>query len=119
MTDVSPVFELAGISKAYGGLRPLRVRSLVVRQGAIVALTGLDAPAAEMLVNLLTGATLPETGEVRVLGRPTSAITDADEWLASIDRCSAKRFRPLADGTRCARGISLPSARHSPCQSKA
>jgi ABC-type lipoprotein export system ATPase subunit len=86
MTDVSPVFELAGISKAYGGLRPLRVRSLVVRQGAIVALTGLDAPAAEMLVNLLTGATLPETGEVRVLGRPTSAITDADEWLASIDR---------------------------------
>jgi ABC-type transporter Mla maintaining outer membrane lipid asymmetry ATPase subunit MlaF len=86
MSAGTPVFEIEGVSKAYGGLRPLRVQSLLVRETAVVALTGLDAPAAEMLVNLLTGATLPDTGEVRVFGRATSSITDADEWLASIDR---------------------------------
>jgi ABC-type uncharacterized transport system ATPase subunit len=86
MSDRAPVFELEGVTKAYGGLRPLRVLSLVVRATAVVALTGVDAPAAEMLVNLLTGATLPDTGEIRVFGRATSSITDADEWLASIDR---------------------------------
>jgi ABC-type uncharacterized transport system ATPase subunit len=86
MSDGTPVFELEGVSKAYGGLRPLRVHSLVVPSSAVVALTGVDAPAAEMLVNLLTGATLPDTGEIRVFGRATSSITDADEWLASIDR---------------------------------
>jgi predicted ABC-type transport system involved in lysophospholipase L1 biosynthesis ATPase subunit len=81
-----PVFALEGISKVYGGLRPLRVQSLVVPSGAVVALVGLDAPAAETLVNLLTGATLPDAGEVRVFGRATADITDADDWLGTIDR---------------------------------
>ncbi len=67
----APAFVLQDISKVYGGLRPLRVRSLVVPAGAVIALTGVDAPAAETLVNLLTGATLPDTGEVRVFGRAT------------------------------------------------
>ena len=85
-TGPAPAFVLQDISKVYGGLRPLRVRSLVVPAGAVIALTGVDAPAAETLVNLLTGATLPDTGEVRVFGRATSEITDADEWLTTVDR---------------------------------
>jgi ABC-type transporter Mla maintaining outer membrane lipid asymmetry ATPase subunit MlaF len=87
VTDAgTPVLELSGVTKAYGGLRPLRLQALKVPQGGVVAIAGFDAPAAEMLVNLVTGATLPETGEVRVFGRPTSSITDADEWLATVDR---------------------------------
>jgi len=81
-----PVFEIAGLSKKYGGLRPLRLRSLTVPHGQVVALVGFDAPAAETLVNLLTGATLPDEGEVRVFGRGTGDITDADDWLQTIDR---------------------------------
>jgi len=80
------VFEIAGVSKKYGGLRPLRLRSLTVPVGGLVALVGFDGPAAEMLVNLLTGATLPDEGEVRVFGRRTADITDADDWLQTIDR---------------------------------
>jgi ABC-type sugar transport system ATPase subunit len=82
----APVLELVGVTKAYGGLRPLRLQALRLPRGGVVALAGLDAPAAEMLVNLVTGATLPETGEVRLFGRLTSAITEADDWLKTVDR---------------------------------
>jgi ABC-type lipoprotein export system ATPase subunit len=39
-----------------------------------------------VLVNLVTGASLPDQGEVRVLGHRTADIVGGDEWLASLDR---------------------------------
>jgi len=81
-----PALELVSIIKEYHGLRPLRVRRLVVSAGEVVALEGLDAAAAEALTNLVTGATVPEQGTVRVLGADTTSIANADEWLTSLDR---------------------------------
>ena len=69
--------------KDYRGLRPLRIERLTLAAGEQVALLGFDQPAAEVFVNLITGATLPDPGEVRVLGRPTAAITDSADWLAA------------------------------------
>jgi ABC-type transporter Mla maintaining outer membrane lipid asymmetry ATPase subunit MlaF len=83
---VTPVLEIAGIQKSYQSLRPLRLQALTIAPGERVALSGLDAGAAEVLVNLVTGASLPDHGEVRVLGRPTSEIVDGDAWLSSLDR---------------------------------
>ena len=81
-----PVLELSGISKDYRGLRPLRIASLRVAAGEHVAILGFDQPSAEVFINLLTGATLPDAGEIRVLGRATSAITDSADWLSTVDR---------------------------------
>jgi ABC-type transporter Mla maintaining outer membrane lipid asymmetry ATPase subunit MlaF len=81
-----PLLEIRQVSKDYGALRPLRVRDLQVAPAAIVALLGLDAAAAEMFVNLVTGATLPDAGTVRVFGFDTAAITDGNEWLRTLDR---------------------------------
>jgi len=83
---VDPILEVRGLSKDYGGLRPLHIASLVVAPGERVAILGLDAQTAEVLVNLLTGATLPGDGDVRLFGRATSAITDSGDWLATLDR---------------------------------
>ena len=80
------VLELSSVSKAYGGLRPLRVRELRVARAEAVAIVGFDRVCAEVFVNLATGATLPESGDVRVFGRATSAIADSDDWLATADR---------------------------------
>jgi phospholipid/cholesterol/gamma-HCH transport system ATP-binding protein len=52
----------------------------------ITMLLGFDRPAAEVFVNLITGASLPDKGEVASLGRATSAIADSDEWLAFVER---------------------------------
>ena len=80
------VLEFTGTSKAYGGLRPLRIAELRVAAGDRVALLGFDQPSAEVFVNLATGATLPDAGEVRVFSRPTAAIDDSADWLATVDR---------------------------------
>jgi ABC-type branched-subunit amino acid transport system ATPase component len=82
----SAVLELSGVVKDYRGLRPLRIAVLSVAAGEHVALVGIDQVAAEVLINLITGATLPEAGDIRVFGRPTSAIADSADWLATVDR---------------------------------
>ena len=82
----SPVLALTDVVKAYGGLRPLRLKRLTVMPGECVAILGFDQPMAETFVNLATGASLPDAGSVEALGRPTSAIADSDEWLAFVDR---------------------------------
>jgi ABC-type transporter Mla maintaining outer membrane lipid asymmetry ATPase subunit MlaF len=77
--------ELRDVQKDYRTLRPLRVRALDLRVGESIALLGFDRAAAEVLVNLITAATVPDAGEVRVFGRPTASIQDAESWLSSLD----------------------------------
>ena len=84
--DSSDAVILKNVEKQYGGLRPLRVRDLRIPGGRVTMLIGLDRPAAEVFVNLMTGAALPETGEVITLGRPTQEIADSDEWLSFVER---------------------------------
>jgi ABC-type lipoprotein export system ATPase subunit len=86
MPSADVVLALHDVRKDYRGLRPLRVQNLDVRHGESVALLGLDRVAAEVLVNLVIGATLPDAGDVHSFGTPTRAVTDADEWLAGMHR---------------------------------
>jgi ABC-type branched-subunit amino acid transport system ATPase component len=101
MANDAPVLQLVNVRKQYQSLRPLRVNDLCVGRGERVALSGFDAGAAEVLVNLVTGASLPDEGDVRVLGRATSSIADGDEWLASLDGFGIVSPRAvLLDGAR-------------------
>ncbi len=84
MSDI--VLHLAGVSKDYRALRPLRIDQLIVEAAEPVAILGFDQAAAEVFVNLVTGATLPDRGDVTLFGRATSAIADSGEWLAFVDR---------------------------------
>jgi predicted ABC-type transport system involved in lysophospholipase L1 biosynthesis ATPase subunit len=83
---VTTVLDLHGVSRDYRGLRPLRIERLTVAAGGHVALLGLDHVSAEVFINLVTGATLPDAGHVHVFGRPTSDIADSADWLATVDR---------------------------------
>jgi predicted ABC-type transport system involved in lysophospholipase L1 biosynthesis ATPase subunit len=77
--------SVRGLVKNYAGLRPLRIQSLDMRPGQVVSIVGLDAQAAEVLVGLVTGALLPDAGEVRLFDRSTADVTDSDAWLAMLD----------------------------------
>jgi len=100
---VDPLVEIAGLSKSCGGRCPLRIAALSVGPAERVAIVGLDAAAAEVLVNLIIGAILPAEGEVRVFGRPTSVIADADDWLATLDRFGLVSPRAVLPGGFTAR----------------
>ena len=88
MPSTDGVIALRGVRKDYRGLRPLRVEHFELRQGECVALLGFDRVAAEVLVNLITGATLPDAGDVDVFGASTygskkSAVVEPTEPSAN------------------------------------
>ena len=104
-----PVLELTGVSRDYRGLRPLRIERLAVAAGEHVAILGLDQVTAEVFVNLVTGATVPDRGDVTIFGRPTSAIADSTEWLALVDRFGIVSERAvLLDGLTVIQNLSIP-----------
>jgi ABC-type polar amino acid transport system ATPase subunit len=92
------LIEVRGVTKHYGGLRPLRLAALELHEAERVAITGVDAPSAEILVNLLTGATLPDDGEITLFGRATASITEAQDWLATLDRIGMLSPRAMLAG---------------------
>ena len=103
------VLEFAGMSKSYGGLRPLRIAELRVQAGESVALLGFDQPSAEVFVNLATGATLPETGDVSIFGLPTRAIEDGADWLNTVDRFGIVSERAvLLDALTVIQNLAIP-----------
>lgn len=103
------VIHLAGVVKSFGGLRPLRVVDLAIATGERVALGGVDAPAAEALVNLITGAVLPDQGRINVAGTDTAAIADGDAWLASLDRFGIVSERAvLLESSTLLQNLALP-----------
>jgi putative ABC transport system ATP-binding protein len=84
MTAADVLLQLRDVTQDYGGLRPLRIKSLDVRVGQRLAVMGLDQGAAEVLVNLMTGSTTPRTGGVQAFGRDTADITDSETWLVAL-----------------------------------
>jgi ABC-type transporter Mla maintaining outer membrane lipid asymmetry ATPase subunit MlaF len=104
-----PLVELKGVTKDYRALRPLRIHELAVHQGQSVALLGFDPAMAEVLVNLITGAHLPDTGVVTVFGRPTAAIASADEWVEALDRFGLVSERAvLVDQFTAEQNLAMP-----------
>jgi ABC-type lipoprotein export system ATPase subunit len=87
----------------------LRLRTLEIQPRERVAISGLDATAAELLVNLVTGASLPDEGAVVTFGRPTSDVTEGEEWLASLDRFGIVSPRAvLLEGATLRQNLTLP-----------
>ena len=104
-----PVLELSDVSKDYRGLRPLRIASLTVPPGEHIAILGLDQTTAEVFVNLVTGASLPDRGDVRLFGRSTAAIADSADWLAVVDRFGiVSRRAVLLDSLTVVQNLAMP-----------
>ena len=83
---MTPVLELSAVIKDYRGLRPLRIDYLAIEPGEQLAVLGFDRPSAEVLINLITGTTLPDRGDIRAFGQSTAAIRDSADWMAFVDR---------------------------------
>jgi len=104
-----PVLELADVSKDYHGLRPLRIANLTVGAGEQVALVGFDQSTAEIFVNLVTGASLPDRGTIRLLGRSTAEISSSDEWLGLVDRVGiVSRRAVMLESMTVVQNLSMP-----------
>jgi ABC-type transporter Mla maintaining outer membrane lipid asymmetry ATPase subunit MlaF len=109
MTGAPPILEVRGVSKNYSGLRPLRIAELTIAAGERVSVGGIDAGAGELLVNLVTGASVPDSGEVRIFGQPTADIPDGDAWLDLLERFGIVSPRAvLLEGSTLLQNLAMP-----------
>lgn len=100
---------LSAVTKAYGALRPLRIEQLEIAAGEQMALIGLDQPAAEVFVSLVTGASLPDTGTITTFGRSTADIADSADWLRTLDRFGIVSERAaLMDALSVVQNLAVP-----------
>jgi len=101
--------RLRNVVKDYKGLRPLRIEALDVHEGQLVALVGLDQAMAEVLVDLMTAAIVPDSGDVVVFGQRTDAIADRHAWLETLDRFGLLTERAvLLDQLTVQQNLALP-----------
>jgi ABC-type transporter Mla maintaining outer membrane lipid asymmetry ATPase subunit MlaF len=109
VVTAAPLIEILAVSKHYGEAQPLRVAQLHVAAGDRIAIAGFDAGAAETFMHLVTGAALPDRGEVRIDGRATTEIATDTEWLRSLDRFGIVTERSvLFEGLPVAASLALP-----------
>ena len=74
-----------------------------------MAILGLDQGASEIFINMVTGATLPEQGDVRSFGRSTAGIANSDDWLTFVDRFGIVSERAvLLDPLTAIQNIAVP-----------
>ena len=96
----TPLIHIVDVTRGYGGSKPLRIADLAVAAAERVVLAGFDAGAAEAFVNLVTGAALPESGQVRIAGRraPDDPVNllDADRLAAMTDEELEKELEHMA-----------------------
>lgn len=104
-----PVLEISALVKDYHGLRPLRLQRLTLGAGQQLAVLGFDEPSAEMMTTLITGAAVPDAGDIRVLGTSTADIRNSDEWLRLVDRIGIVTDRAaLLDSLSVIQNLAMP-----------
>jgi ABC-type transporter Mla maintaining outer membrane lipid asymmetry ATPase subunit MlaF len=106
---MAPWIEMTSVEKRVEGLPPFKLARLVLQPGEGLTLAGFSAHAAELFMHLVTGAALPDAGDVRVAGRSTRDIATDTDWLASLDRFGIVTDRAvLLEGLTVAANLALP-----------
>lgn len=109
MSSREVLVRLRSVSKEYRGLRPLRIETLDLHEGQLVALIGFDQAMAEVLVDLITAAIVPDAGDVVVFGQSTADIADRNAWLATLDQFGMLTERAvLLDQLSVEQNLALP-----------
>jgi len=66
----TPVVELQGVSKSYGGVQAVSDVSFAIETGSVHALVGENGAGKSTLVKILTGVIQPDDGQVLIDGSP-------------------------------------------------
>jgi ribose transport system ATP-binding protein len=80
----SPVVEITGLTKSFGGVHALRGVDLTLLPGRVHALVGENGAGKSTLIKVLTGVYVPDAGEMLYAGAPVAFTRPADAQAAGI-----------------------------------
>ena len=81
-----PVLEVHAADKRFGATHALRHASLSIQPGEVVALLGENGAGKSTLTKIIAGELRPDSGTLRVAGRPQVFRSVADAIRAGISR---------------------------------
>jgi len=94
----TPLLEVTGLTKRFGGLVANRDISFTVRAGELVGVIGPNGAGKSTLFDLLTGFTRPDAGTVRIDGRDTTRLRPDEICRLGVGR-TFQKLRPFNDMT--------------------
>src|SRR6185369_7572916 len=74
MSADTPILEVEGVHKSFGGLRAVAGASFAIARGSITALIGPNGAGKTTLFDLITGFGTPDGGSVRFEGRMIAGL---------------------------------------------
>jgi ABC-type sugar transport system ATPase subunit len=78
MVDEVPAIEMRNIKKSFGAVQALRGVDLVLHRGEVLGLVGDNAAGKSTLMKVLSGAYIPESGDIFIEGEKKQ-ITKPDD----------------------------------------
>jgi ribose transport system ATP-binding protein len=84
MASASPHVQLTGVSKHFAGIRALEGVDFACDRGTIHAVLGENGAGKSTLIKIISGVLRPDTGEMRLDGRPVSFANPSEANRAGI-----------------------------------
>src|SRR3954447_15469653 len=82
--DRSPILELQGITKSFGGVEALRGVDFALLPGEVHGLVGENGAGKSTLMKIIAGVHADYEGEMRIDGRPVHFRSARDALAAGI-----------------------------------
>ena len=83
--DAPPILEARGLVKRYGHVTALAGSDFELRQGEILAVIGDNGAGKSSLIKCLSGAVVPDEGEIKLDGQPIQMRTPIDARAHGIE----------------------------------
>lgn len=83
---MSALLEIAGLTKAFGGLIAVKDFSLTLEPGALTGLIGPNGAGKTTVFNLITGMIAPSGGSIIFSGRPITGLKPYQIYRLGIGR---------------------------------
>jgi simple sugar transport system ATP-binding protein len=85
MTDITPVVEMRDITKTFAAVQALRGVDLTLNHGEVLGLMGDNAAGKSTLMKVLSGAYIPDGGEIFIEGQKVHVATPLDARRLGIE----------------------------------
>lgn len=80
-----PRLQLRGINKSFGGVRALKDVDFEVYAGEVVGLVGDNGAGKSTLIKTMSGAYIPDEGEILIDGQPVTIASPQDSTRLGIE----------------------------------